>query len=90
MSKVNQTIGQDFNHDQLKRVTVIEAEENSRTKVTVKVIDRGAGFSDKYQRFVGVKSSSQDADGNKVSNWSRSENREFGSLHSVHINELKS
>lgn len=73
-------LNKEFVHDSLGKVEVMAVEENSRTKVIVKVIDRGEGWDKTKRKYTGV---------NISTGWYRGENREFGNIDVVHIKTLK-
>ena len=63
---------------------------NSRTKVIVRDIDRGAGWSEKEQRYVGVHHSTTDASGAVVGqSWGRGHNFTYGVEFERHIDKLE-
>ena len=81
-------VGKVFSHPQHGKVTVDSKVANSRTLVEVTVIDRGAGWNEIKQRYVGVKTSGVDHNGKRFVNWHRGENKQFGFKDVVHYNTL--
>lgn len=77
---IKEYLGKEFVHDSLGKVEVMAVEDNSRTKVIVKVIDRGKGWDETKRKYIGVKVST---------GWYRGENRQFGNVDVVHIKTLK-
>lgn len=77
---IRDSIGKTFLHDSLGKVEVMAVEEKSRTKVIVKVLDRGKGWNEEKQKYTGVRIST---------GWYRGENRQFGNVDVVHIKTLK-
>lgn len=73
-------LNKEYMHDNLGLVEVVSIEPKSRTKVAVKILNRGKGFDEKTQRYKGVRIST---------GWYRGENRQYGDLDIVHINTLK-
>jgi hypothetical protein len=67
-------------HKDLGLVEVLgKANENTRTMFKVKSIDRGDGWDENNQQYKGVKT--------KYS-WSRSENKVYGEIFTVHKKDL--
>ena len=73
-------VGKIKRHSTLGKVSVDRVHGVGRTKVEVTVLERGKGWCDKTETYVGVKSKR---------GWMRGQNRDFGSKHIVHINDLK-
>lgn len=73
-------LNKEFIHDTLGKVEVIDVEKDSRTKVIVRVIDRGKGWNETKRKYTGV---------NISTGWYRGENRQFGNVDVVHIKTLK-
>ncbi len=61
------------------KVEIIEMMPKSRTKCTVRVIERGPGWSDHRQRYLGFR----DKHG-----WSRGERKDFGEVYDTRIDNL--
>lgn len=78
-SRNKKAVGKEFMHDALGRVRVVKATPNTRVKVEVESIDRGAGWDDIQQRYKGVRTEN---------GWMRAENKQFGFRDEVSINEL--
>jgi len=68
-----------YMHNDLGLIEVISVAPKSRTKVAVKILDRGKGWDENKQRYKGVRIST---------GWYRGENREYGNVDIVHINTL--
>lgn len=81
MNKADKYLDKELHCTNIGLVRVIEKVTNSRTKVIVKEIDRGLGYDETKKRYVGVKINYS---------WYRGENFDYGRIHEVHINELKS
>lgn len=78
-----------YEHDHYGKVVVISPQFNSRTKVNIRVIQRGRGWNEtleKYERyFLG---SVLQEDGNRSLQWRQTQTDEYGKLDVVHINTL--
>lgn len=79
MAKNEDYVGKVMSHPQLGVVSVDGITENTRVYVEVTCLDRGKGWNEIKQAYTGVKNSV---------GWYRGENREFGTKHTVHINDL--
>jgi len=73
-------IGKRFEHDSLGKVEIVGVEENSRTKVLVKILERGEGYDESTNKYKGVRTKS---------GWFRGENKQYGTIDVVHIKTLK-
>lgn len=80
MKENERLVGKIKTHPQFGKVSVDRVHGKTRTKVEVTVLNRGKGYDEIKDKYVGVKSKG---------GWSRSENREYGSTQIVHINELE-
>ena len=85
---INDYIGKEFNSKSLGKVKVLGRVPKSKTLLEVECLDKGKGFDKKTQTYKGVKSRFINKDGEVISNWSRAENREFGTTDVVHKNDL--
>lgn len=79
MSQLDKLIDKYFKHKDLGEVKVLSKVEKSRTKVLVRVIDRGPGYDHDKKRYRGVRTKG---------GWYRGENREYGTEHEVHHKDL--
>jgi len=77
---LDEMVGKRFTHPDLGNVEVVSKEDKSRTKVLVKVLDKGKGFNEQSGTYKGVRIST---------GWYRGENREYGNIDIVHKNTLK-
>jgi len=80
--------GEVYRHKDFGQVKILGREEGTVTKLKVTPIDRGDGWDPKTGTFKGVRKTRQNDRGEVVTNWSRSENREFGSEDVVHKKDL--
>ena len=72
-------IGKIRSHPLLGEVEVLGTVPNSRTKLTVKVIDRGPGYDHDRKRYTGVRVST---------GWMRGQNYQYGFIDDVHHKDL--
>lgn len=95
MSEASKLVGKTMIHrdtekpnNSIGKVYVKQVVEGSRTKVVVQHMERGAGYNRIKDRITGVRTTGTDQDGNRFTNWSRKENKQFGELDEVHIKHL--
>lgn len=81
-------VGNTYTHPELGKVIVDSKVENSRTKLNVTCIDRGEGWNEIKEIYVGVKTHGIDHEGKKTSTWKRGENKQYGFKDEVHYNTL--
>jgi len=79
MKENEKLVGKIKKHQVLGKVCVDRVHAQTRTKVEVTVLDRGKGYNEIKETYTGVK---------VKKGWYRGENREYGTKHVVHINEL--
>lgn len=79
MKENEKLVGKIKRHSDLGKVCVDRVHGTTRTKVEVTCLDRGEGWNEIKQTYVGVKFKG---------GWKRGQNHEYGSKHVVHINEL--
>lgn len=88
--KAKQLIGKVCRHSTMGRVRVDHLVPGSRTVVVATVIDRGAGWDETSKTYKGVKLTRKDELGAVgASAWSRSQNRDHGTRHEVHVDALE-
>lgn len=75
--------GKQFTHPHLGLVLVISKKERSRTIYIVEQIDRGRGWDEVYEKYVGYTVKLKDGVG-----WARGENKDYGQRSEVHRREL--
>ena len=81
---MNKTLtGKEILHPRLGLVLVLSKKERSRTIYLVEQIDRGKGWDEVHERYIGY---TVRVDGG--TQWFRGENYDFGSISEVHRNEL--
>lgn len=79
MNKIESYQGKELFCNKIGLVKVIERAPKSITRVIVEEIDRGSGYDERTDTYIGVKSKK---------GWQRGENFDFGKTHEVHIKEL--
>lgn len=77
--KLDTYIGKKFLYRGIGEVEVIDKVRKSITKVLVKETDRGRGYDERTDSYIGVKS---------PNGWIRGENKDFGREHEAHIRDL--
>lgn len=80
MKENEKFIGKIKRHPTFGKVSVDRVHGKTRTKVEITCLERGEGWNEIKEKYVGVKTKS---------GWRRGQNREYGTKHIVHINELK-
>lgn len=80
--------GKEAIHPHLGRVLITGSPKRSRVMVNIQCIDRGPGWDDVKERYVGVRASYMAQDGRRTRTWYRGENRQYGAEDTVHVNDL--
>lgn len=80
MKENQKLVGKVMTHPVYGQARVDSAHGNTRTKVDITCIDRGAGWCPIKEKYVGVK---------HKGGWSRRENYAFGEKDVVHIKQLR-
>lgn len=80
MKENEKFVGKTKIHPQLGRVIVDKPHGKTRTMVEVTVIDRGKGYDEIQDKYVGVRTKG---------GWYRGENKQYGHKDVVHIKNLK-
>lgn len=80
MARNEQFVGKIYTHKTLGKVSIESTVPKSRTKVVATCLERGVGWNEIKQSYTGVRNSV---------GWYRGENRDFGTKHEVHIDDLK-
>jgi hypothetical protein len=81
MTKIlNKYIGNTYLHPRYKKVEVMKQIPGSRTKLEVKIVDRGPGYDETKKKYTGVRFKS---------GWCRGQNYAHGELKIIHYKELK-
>lgn len=81
MSQLKKHIDNRYQHPDLGEIEVLQKVPKSRTKLEVKVVDRGSGYNVSKKRYTGIK---------LPGGWMRGENYEFGHVDEVHHKNLQS
>lgn len=82
-------LNKEYLHDDLGRVEVVSVAPNSRTKVAVKCLDRGEGWCEKTQSYIGVTEKYINHRGETCTSWYKGKNKQYGFVDTVHIKTLK-
>lgn len=80
MGKLEEYIGNIYIHPVLGEIEVLRVIPKSRTKLEVKVIDRGPGYNVSSKKYTGVKLST---------GWMRGQNYDYGKIDEVHYKDLQ-
>lgn len=80
MKKSEKYIGKIYKHVSLGQVSVDSVHEGSRVFVNVTILNRGRGFDQSKNRYVGIRTRT---------GWYRGQNKEFGQKDVAHIKDLK-
>jgi hypothetical protein len=78
--KLDKFIGKTYIHPDKGKVEVIDKVPKSRTKLEVKIVDRGIGWDEMKKRYLGVR---------KPSGWMRGQNYSYGQVVNVHYADLE-
>jgi hypothetical protein len=78
--KLDKFVGKVFIHPDMGEVEVLKKVPKSRTRLEVKVMERGIGWCKQRRRYVGVK---------MPSGWMRGQNHDRGNTYEIHYSELK-
>lgn len=78
--KLDKFVGKNYKHPKLGEVVVLKKIPKSRTKLGVKVVDKGVGWNSSKKSYTGVK---------KPGGWMRGQNYGEGNIEEVHYEELK-
>lgn len=78
--KLDKFVGKNYIHTSLGEVEVLKKIPKSRTRLEVKIINKGVGWSTKKRKYTGVR---------KPGGWMRGQNYNEGNIEEVHYEELK-